>query len=108
MLENRAESHTSAARFVRQPVRLPERRQKKDATANPPNFYTELIFWQWLKIEIAKTPNNQKPTLTNTKPIDSKTCLRIKLEILQTIIKTIVFLLDSKTIQQQFYHISVG
>ena len=49
MLVNRAESHTSGARFVRQPTRLPERWQKKDTTANTPNFYTELIFEQWLK-----------------------------------------------------------
>jgi len=49
MFLNRADSHTSAARFVRQPARLPERWQKKDTTANAPNFYTELIFEQWLK-----------------------------------------------------------
>ena len=60
MLENAAESHTSGARFVRQPARLPERWQKKETTANTPNFYTELNFWQWLKTELAKTPNNQK------------------------------------------------
>jgi len=40
MLENAAESHTSGARFVRQPLRLPKRWLKKDTTANTPNFYT--------------------------------------------------------------------
>jgi hypothetical protein len=40
MLENAAESHTSGARFVRQPARLPERWLKKDTAANTPNFYT--------------------------------------------------------------------
>jgi hypothetical protein len=30
----------SAARFVRQPFCLPKRWQKKDTTANTPNFYT--------------------------------------------------------------------
>ncbi len=38
---NRAESHTSGARFVRQPARLPERLLKKDTAANTPNFYTQ-------------------------------------------------------------------
>jgi hypothetical protein len=42
MLENGAESHQSAARFVRQPLRLPKRWLKKDTTANTPNFYTQL------------------------------------------------------------------
>ena len=32
----------SSARFVRQPARLPKRWLKKDATANTPNFYTQL------------------------------------------------------------------
>jgi hypothetical protein len=35
-----------AARFVRQPARLPERWQKKDYTANLINFYTQLNIWQ--------------------------------------------------------------
>jgi len=30
--------------IIRQPLCLPERRLKKDATANTPNFYTQLIF----------------------------------------------------------------
>jgi hypothetical protein len=42
ILENGAESHQSAARFVRQPARLPERLLKKDTAANKPNFYTQL------------------------------------------------------------------
>jgi len=42
MLENAAESHTSGARFVRQPLCLPKRRLIKDTTANTPNFYTYL------------------------------------------------------------------
>jgi hypothetical protein len=49
MLVNRAESHTSGARFVRQPARLPKRRLKKDSAANTPNFYTQLNLWQLLK-----------------------------------------------------------
>jgi hypothetical protein len=40
MLENRAESHKSTARFVGQPADLPEPLPKKDTTANTPNFYT--------------------------------------------------------------------
>jgi hypothetical protein len=44
MLENAAESHTSGARFVRQPARLPRRWQKKDTTANMTRFYNELFF----------------------------------------------------------------
>jgi hypothetical protein len=47
MLENGAESHQSAARFVRQPARLPKRWQKKDTTANTPNFYTQLNLGQY-------------------------------------------------------------
>jgi len=42
MLENAAESHTSGARFVGQPLRLPKRWQKKDATANMTRFYLQL------------------------------------------------------------------
>jgi hypothetical protein len=42
MLENAAESHTSGARFVRQPARLPEPLLKKDNNANTPKFYTQL------------------------------------------------------------------
>jgi len=44
MLENGDESHQSAARFVRQPLRLPKRWQKKDTAANLTGFYTQL--WQ--------------------------------------------------------------
>jgi hypothetical protein len=42
MLINRADSHTSGARFVRQPARLPEPLLKKDDTANMTEFYTQL------------------------------------------------------------------
>jgi len=42
MLENGAESHQSAARFVRQPLRLPKRWLKKDTTAKMTRFYTQL------------------------------------------------------------------
>jgi hypothetical protein len=42
MLENGDESHKSGARFVRQPLRLPKRWQKKDTTANLTGFYTQL------------------------------------------------------------------
>jgi hypothetical protein len=44
MLENATESHTSGARFVRQPARLPEPLLKKDDTANMTRFYNELCF----------------------------------------------------------------
>jgi hypothetical protein len=44
ILENAAESHTSGARFVRQPARLPEPLLKKDDTANMTRFYNELCF----------------------------------------------------------------
>jgi len=39
---------------------------EKNITANTPNFYTQLIFWQWLKTGLAKTPNNQKRKLART------------------------------------------
>jgi hypothetical protein len=42
MLVKRADSHTSGARFVRQPARLPEPLLKKDDTANMTEFYTQL------------------------------------------------------------------
>ena len=38
ILENRAESHQSAARFVRQPARLPERWLKKDTIVKLTTF----------------------------------------------------------------------
>ena len=44
MLENAAESHTSGARFVSQPARLPEPLPKKDDTANMTRFYLQLCF----------------------------------------------------------------
>ena len=44
MLVNRADSHTSGARFVGQPADLPERWQKKDDTANLTEFYLWLCF----------------------------------------------------------------
>jgi len=44
MLVSRDESHQSAARFVRQPLRLPKRWQKKDTAANLTGFYTQLDF----------------------------------------------------------------
>jgi len=44
MLVNRAESHTSGARFVSQPARLPEPLPKKDDTANLTEFYLQLCF----------------------------------------------------------------
>jgi hypothetical protein len=44
MLVNRAESHTSGARFVGQPLCLPKRWLKKDYTANMTKFYNELGF----------------------------------------------------------------
>jgi len=36
-------------------------RLKKDTTANTPNFYTQLIFFQWLEMLFVKMLNNQKP-----------------------------------------------
>jgi hypothetical protein len=45
-LENAAESHTSGARFVGQPLCSPKRWLKKDTTANMPKFYTQLNFEQ--------------------------------------------------------------
>jgi len=44
MLVNRADSHTSGARFVSQPARLPEPLPKKDDTANMTRFYLQLCF----------------------------------------------------------------
>jgi len=44
MLVNRAESHTSGARFVGQPACLPKPLLKKDDTANMTRFYNELNF----------------------------------------------------------------
>jgi len=38
------ESPASGARFVRQPLRLPKRWQKKETTANMTRFYTQLRF----------------------------------------------------------------
>ncbi len=77
MLLNRADSHTSGARGVRQPLRLPERWQKKDTTANTPNFYTELILWQWTKQnlperQITKSDNQPRTKTEATKQSQSK------------------------------------
>ena len=44
MLVNRADSHTSGARFVSQPARWPEPLPKKDTTANMTRFYPQLCF----------------------------------------------------------------
>ena len=102
MLVNRADSHTSGARFVRcngTEDSLAEKRHHRQLTEI---FTHNLIFgnWQkawliktpniknldqpkqnWLKdllvewkLYFARTPNNQKPTLTDQNEIDSKTC----------------------------------
>jgi hypothetical protein len=52
ILVSRDESHLSGARFVRQPLRLPKRWQKKDTAAKTTNFYTQLWFWQHQKIDL--------------------------------------------------------
>ena len=49
LLENRAESPASSARFVGQPLCLPKRWLKKDTTANTLNFYIQLNVWQLQK-----------------------------------------------------------
>ena len=49
MLLNRADSHTSGARFVGQPARWPEPLLKKDDTANMMKFYNKLFFWPMTK-----------------------------------------------------------
>ena len=46
MLVNRAESHTSGARFVRQPARWPEPLPKKTTPKTWPNFTRNLDFDQ--------------------------------------------------------------
>ena len=56
------------------PLRAQDSLTEKDTTANLTNFYTQLNFWQQPKTWLTKTPNNQKPTLTNRNEIDSKTC----------------------------------
>jgi hypothetical protein len=73
-----AESPALGARFVGQPLRLPKRWLKKDATANKPNFYMQLNLWQQLKMGLAKMPNNQKPTLTGQRQTYSKLADRMK------------------------------
>ena len=80
MLLNRADSHTSGARGVRQPLRLPERWQKKDTTANTPNFYTELILWQWTKQNLPErqiTKSDKAAKNNPPKPFDDGNVLGV-------------------------------
>jgi len=64
MLVNRADSHKSTARFVRQPARWPEPLLKKDDTANMTRFYLQLCFLPKPKYFMrTETPAEKRRTL---------------------------------------------